>query len=153
LELRDLIDILRRRRAIILWTTVLFLSIAVAYSLLATPLYTASTQLLIDPRDRNIVSNDVNPSTLAPDGGVAMVESQLLVITSDTVLRRAVARARLVDEPEFNGTEGILGSGLAQRVLHAVGFDPSPNDRGNLEITALRELKRRIGVKRSEKAF
>jgi uncharacterized protein involved in exopolysaccharide biosynthesis/Mrp family chromosome partitioning ATPase len=144
---------LRRRRAIILWTTALFLLVAAAYSLLATPLYTASTQLLIDPRDRNIVSNDVNPSTLAPDGGVAMVESQLLVITSDTVLRRAIAQARLADDPEFNGTGGILGSEVARRLLRVVGFDPQANDRGNLEITALREIKRRIGVKRSEKAF
>jgi polysaccharide biosynthesis transport protein len=40
-----------------------------------------------------------------------------------------------------------------RRVLRVVGLDPRANDRGSHELTALREIKRRIGVKRSEKAF
>src|ERR1700681_1346553 len=83
-DLKELVQVLRRRRAAIFWTTALLVLAAFAYTLVTTPLYTASTQILIDPRDRNIVHNDVNPASLASDGGVAIVESQLLVITSDS---------------------------------------------------------------------
>jgi uncharacterized protein involved in exopolysaccharide biosynthesis/Mrp family chromosome partitioning ATPase len=148
-DLKELMQVLWRRRAVIVWTAAAFVLLALAYSLLATPLYTASTQILIDPRDRNIVSNDVNPGALAPDGGVAVVESQLLVVTSDTVLRRAIAREHLAADPEFNGTSMTF----PRRVLAVVGLDPDASDRGEPELKALRELKRKIGAKRSDKAF
>jgi uncharacterized protein involved in exopolysaccharide biosynthesis len=85
----------------ILWIAAVPLLLAMLYVVFATPLYTASTQILIDPRDRRIVSNEVTPEALAADGGVAVVESQQLVITSDVVLRRAIAREHLDADPEF----------------------------------------------------
>src|ERR1700736_1026841 len=142
LDLKELLEVLRRRRAVILGTAALFLLLALAYGLLATPLYTASTQILIDPRDRNIVSNDVNPGALAPDGGVAIVESQLLVVTSDTVLRRVIAREQLTADPEFNGTSKAFPAGTVRLILGVVGLDPEANDRSAPELKALRELKR-----------
>jgi uncharacterized protein involved in exopolysaccharide biosynthesis len=102
-DLKELIRVMQRRRKLILWVAAVPVLLALVYSVLATPLYTASTQILIDPRDRRIVSNEVTPETLAADGGVAVVESQLLVITSDTVLRRAIVRERLDTDPEFGG--------------------------------------------------
>ena len=121
--------------------------LALAYGLIATPLYTTSTQILIDPRDRRIVSNEVTPENLAADGGVAVVESQLLVITSDTVLRRAIVREHLDVDPEFGGAAtGLAGFG-------ALAPSASAAKAGDAELKALRQLKKRIGVKRSEKAF
>src|SRR5436190_15693661 len=86
-DLKELIRVIKRRRKSILWTAAVPVLLALLYSIVATPLYTASTQILIDPRDRRIVSNEVTPEALAADGGVAVVESQLLVLTSDIVLR------------------------------------------------------------------
>src|ERR1044071_640986 len=109
-DLKELIRVIKRRRASILWTAAVPVLLALLYAVLATPLYTASTQILIDPRDRRIISNEVAPEALAADGGVAVVESQQLVITSDIVLRRAIAREHLDTDPEFGGlSTGLLG--------------------------------------------
>lgn len=148
-DLKELIRVMQRRRKTILWVAAIPVLAALLYGLLATPLYTASTQILIDPRDRRVVNNEVTPENLAADGGVAVVESQLLVITSDTVLRRAILREGLAADPEFGGNatgiSALLRDGLASVGVAAEG--------GDAELKALRQLKRRIGVKRSDKAF
>lgn len=149
-DLKELLQVLRRRRAVILGTAAAFLLLALIYTVLATPLYTASIQILIDPRDRNIVSNDVNPANLASDGGVAIVESQMQVISSDTVLRRAIAREGLAADPEFGGTSTAFAAVAARRLQALLGVDPQAAEP---ELRALRELKRRVAVKRSDKAF
>jgi polysaccharide biosynthesis transport protein len=151
-DLRELIEILHRRRALIIRTTLLFVLAALAYGLFATPLYTASTQLLIDPRERRIISNEVNPEGVAPDGGIALVESQSLVISSDSVLLRAIADARLDVDPEFGGERNTLFAVLSRRILDVVGLDPDATE-GRPDLKALRRLKQRLGVKRSDKAF
>src|SRR2546430_3125774 len=152
-DLRELVQIVKRRRTSILWTAAIPVVLALAYSFLTTPLYTASTQILIDPRDRRIINNEVNPEALAADGGVAVVESQLLVITSDMVLRRVITREHLDVDPEFGGVPTDFFNVLIGRALAAVGVDRDAADRGNPELKALRQIKRRIGVKRSDKAF
>jgi succinoglycan biosynthesis transport protein ExoP len=145
-DLKEIIRVMRRRRKSILWTAAIPVLLALLYGILATPLYTSSTQLLIDPRDRRIVSNDVTPEGLAPDGGVAIVESQLLVITSDTVLRRAITREQLDVDPEFGGAPTGIAGLLRE---FGINFDGTADP----ELRALRQLKKRIGAKRSDKAF
>ncbi len=148
-DLKELIRVLQRRRKVLLWVAAVPVLLALVYGLLATPLYTTSTQILIDPRDRRIVSNEVTPENLAADGGVAVVESQLLVITSDTVLRRTIVRERLDTDPEFGGAATGL-AGLMRDTLAIAGL---AGEGGDAELKALRQLKKRVGVKRSEKAF
>src|SRR3954470_12924116 len=112
-DLKELIRIIKRRRALILWIAAVPILLALAYDIFATPLYTASTQILIDPRDRRIVSNEVTPEALAADGGIAVVESQQLVITSDVVLRRAIAGEHLDADPEFGAPpSGFVAAAL-----------------------------------------
>ena len=151
-DLKELIRVVKRRRASILLTAAVPVLLALLYGLIATPLYTASTQLLIDPRDRRIVSNEVTPEALAADGGIAVVESQQLVITSDVVLRRAIVREHLDTDPEFGGPPaGLLGAAL--RSLAVLGLHLDLAERTDPELKALRQLKKRVGVKRSDKAF
>ncbi len=152
-DLKELARILKRRRATVLWTAAVPLLLALAYSFLATPLYTTSTQILIDPRDRRIVSNEIQPEGLAADGGVSVVESQLLVISSDSVLRRTIAREHLDADPEFGGEPTGVLAALTRYGLRAVGLESDAGDRNDPQLKALRQIKRRIGVKRSEKAF
>ena len=148
-DLKELIRVLKRRRRSILWVAAVPVLLALIYGVVATPLYTTTTQILIDPRDRRIVNNEVTPETLAADGGVAVVESQLLVLTSDIVLRRAIARLNLDTDPEFGGPP----VGLRKTVQNALGMVGIGADRTDPTLLALRQLKRRIGVKRSDKAF
>jgi len=150
-DLKELIHVLKRRRNSIFWAAALPTIVALLYGLLAQPLYTASTQLLIDPRDRRIINNEVTPEGLAPDGGIAIVESQLLVVTSDTVLRRVITRENLETDPEFGGPP----SGVTAMLFRAAGSLGLNLEDGNSDpvLKALRALKKRVGAKRSDKAY
>src|SRR5690349_3890610 len=57
--LREIIDTLRRRWRTILITTAGVMALALIFILFSTTLYTASTQLLADPRDRRILGTEV----------------------------------------------------------------------------------------------
>ncbi|WP_375464140.1 GumC family protein [uncultured Methylobacterium sp.] len=151
-ELGDLWRILFRRRTLILATALLLGLSALAYALVTPSLYTATAQILIDPRDRVVVSNDINPGALAPDGGVTQVESQVRVIESDTVLGRAIAEAGLDRDPEFGAAEtGIVGRTL--RALRESVLGPVTERPVDTRGTSLDRLRRRLAVKRADKVF
>lgn len=148
-EISELWRILWHRRVMILAAAGLLTGLALAYGLTTSPLYTASAQLLIDPRDRNVVNNDVNPNTVSPDGGLAQIESQTSVIQSGSVLSRAIRATKLTEDSEFNG------AGLLARLLGRVVADP-PTADGSLtpaEARTLANLRRKVSVKRADKVF
>ncbi len=140
----------RRRRAIALAGAGAFLA-ALAYCLLANPQYTATAQILIDPRDKQVVANDVNPSSIAADGGVTQVESQGSVLLSDTVLKRAVAATHLDADPEFNG------SGLLNALSSGFSWLYKSPDPSTAEQTAkartLQTLRKQAHYNRADKAL
>ena len=153
-ELGDFITILRRRFKFIATTVAAVLALAVIYLLVATPYYTASTELLIDPRKKNTVETEVLPSglgTTATDN-FALVDSQAKVITSDAVLRPVVKSQDLASDPEFNGEDrGLLGTvvGTLTGLLagSATGVKASP------EEIALLSLREKIEVTRDEQTY
>jgi polysaccharide biosynthesis transport protein len=120
-----------RGKAIILLTTAASLLLAVLFVVLVPHRYTAVTQILIDPTDLHAVGNDLTPANLANDANVLQVESQVRVLTSDSVLRRVVKMEALDKDPEF--------------IRQAAGGDP--------EVAALTALKRSIQVKRAERTY
>ncbi|MFN3606938.1 MAG: Wzz/FepE/Etk N-terminal domain-containing protein, partial [Cypionkella sp.] len=56
LDLRALIAVLRRQYKLALLTVVCTLGLALAYLFQATPMYTATALVLVDPRTKNILS-------------------------------------------------------------------------------------------------
>lgn len=151
-EIGDLWRILSARRAWLIGTALLLSGIALAYGILAPSIYSATAQILIDPRDKQIVTNDVNPIAMAPDGGVIQVESQAKVIESDSVLTRAAIAAGLLDDPDYGGTE----TGLLRRLLGAIpglGAMSIGKDGHNAEARAVRAIRRKLAVKRADKVF
>ncbi|TGD99408.1 GumC family protein [Methylobacterium nonmethylotrophicum] len=146
-DLGDIWRIIVRRRAIVLGTTTLCALAALVYGVLAAPLYSATSQILIDPRDRQVVNRDLNASAVAPDGGITIVESQVKVIESDTVLLRAIAAEGLETDPEF----GAAPTGLVQRLRESLLG--STESVGDPRTAALRKLRRRLAVKRADKVF
>ena len=95
--------------------------------------YTAVTQILIDPTDLHAVGNELTPTNQANDATVLLVESQVRVLTSDSVLRRVVKTEGLDKDPEFT------------RQGTADGADST--------TAALIALKRSIAVKRAERTY
>ncbi|MCJ2038035.1 exopolysaccharide transport family protein [Methylobacterium sp. J-059] len=151
-ELGDLWRILFRRWKLILGTASVLGLAALAYAVLTPSLYTATAQLMIDPRDRVVVNNDVNPGALSPDGGVTQVESQVRVIESDTVLSRAIAETGLDKDPEFGAAStGIVGR--AVRSLREMIAGRQPDKVVDARGQSLDRLRRKLSVKRADKVF
>ncbi|WP_342107080.1 exopolysaccharide transport family protein [Methylobacterium sp. SI9] len=151
-EAGDLWRILWRRKRLVFGTALLLALLTLAYALLTPSLYTATAQILVDPRDRQVVSNDVNPGTLSPDGGIAQVESQVKVIESDAVLGRAVAQTGLETEPGF-GVPRTRWFTQAASTLRELVTGPRPERRVDAQGRALAQLRRRLAVKRADKVF
>ncbi|QGY02671.1 polysaccharide biosynthesis tyrosine autokinase [Methylobacterium mesophilicum SR1.6/6] len=151
-EFGDLWRILWRRKTLVFGTALLLSLAVLAYAVIAPSLYTATAQILIDPRDRQVVSNDVNPGALSPDGGIAQVESQVKVIESDAVLGRAVAQAGLETEPGFGvPQDSAVARTLAS--LRAMVVGPKSERRVDPRGRALDQLRRKLAVKRADKVF
>jgi polysaccharide biosynthesis transport protein len=148
-EVGDLWHILLRQHRMIAAITLALVFAAGLYCLVIPSLYTATSQILVDPRERQIVANDPNPSALAPDGGIAQVESQTRVIESSSVLLRAIAAVDLVHDPEF----GADHSGLMSRLRALLGFGSPPAVGADAQDETLRALKKRLAVKRADKVF
>ncbi|RZK79306.1 MAG: lipopolysaccharide biosynthesis protein, partial [Methylobacterium sp.] len=136
-EFGDLWRILWRRKRTVLGTALVLGLLVLAYALITPSLYTATAQILIDPRDRQVVLNDVNPAALSPDGGIAQVESQVKVIESDAVLGRAVTQARLESEPGFGAAQdGLVARSIAS--LRELVLGPKPERPVDARGRALR---------------
>ena len=94
IDLQRIWSVIWRGKATILWTTAASLLMAVLFVLVVPHRYTAVTQILIDPTDLRAVGNDLTPANQANDAAVLQVESQVRVLTSDSVLRRVVDQNR-----------------------------------------------------------
>jgi uncharacterized protein involved in exopolysaccharide biosynthesis/Mrp family chromosome partitioning ATPase len=134
--------VLWRGRATILYATVAALALAVLFVIVVPHQYTAVTQILIDPTDLRGVGSDATQASQLSDAALMQVESQVSVLTSDTVLRRVVASEGLARDPEFARGPSFISA------LIGKGDVPGGNT-----LTALNELKRRVVVKRADRTF
>ena len=137
------------RRRVWIAATAAACALAAAIYCVATPSqYTATAQILVDPRDRQVLSNDVNPSELAADGGLTQVESQASVVQSSGVLLRAMAAEHLETDPEFDNSSSLAGRLLA--LISSPNAESAEEDRKAKTLAALRK---RLAVKRADKVL
>jgi polysaccharide biosynthesis transport protein len=132
-DVRQILAVLWRGKATIFWTIVASLLIALLAVLIVPHRYTAVTQILIDPTDLRAIGNELAPANQANDANVLQVESQVRVLTSDSVLRRVVKTEGLDKDWEFTH-QGIA-------------------DGADSATAALIALKRSIAVKRAERTY
>lgn len=125
-DLNDLIAILGRRKTVFFGTAMLVILLGVAFLLTTPPTYTSSTSIFVDPRNKASFQIEMQANGAFYDPG--LVETQTLLIVSDTILQRVIASERLMEDEEFNMP-----------------------DEGMPEI--LKRLKNAIKVKRAEKSY
>ena len=146
IDLRRILSVIWRGKATILATTAASLLMAVLFVLVVPPRFTAVTQILIDPTDFHAVGNDLTPANQANDATVLQVESQVRVLSSDSVLRRVVSAESLDHDREFVGPTWSLRGLLRSFGLGAARpADPT--------LGALNALKRKVQVKRAERTY
>jgi succinoglycan biosynthesis transport protein ExoP len=150
LDLEGLIRIFRRRLGLMVMTVAVVMSIAAAYAFLTTPIYTASTKLLIDPRKKHTVGTEVVPSGLGTTVGenFALVDSQVKVILSDAVLRPVVQKLHLATDPEF----GTRKPGLLSSIVSVFSSGPATQE-DNPEERALIALSKQVKVERDDQTY
>lgn len=73
--------------------------LAAFYVSSTTPLYTAYTQILIDPKGNEILDDRRAELTL----DAAAIESQIALLTSDSIVRAVVEGLNLKNDPEYAG--------------------------------------------------
>jgi polysaccharide biosynthesis transport protein len=137
-------DVLRRRRGTVALVTLAFFGAAYAWSMTATPLYTAQTQILIDPREKRVMDN----ASMPIDNGLIVVESQMKVMTSDAILLKVIEREKLTRDKEFGGREkGSFEMFRSLALALNLTSDGSPEQR------ALKMLSKNVAVTRADRAF
>ncbi len=146
MDLRGIWSVVWRGKTTILWTTVAALALMALFVLVVPHRFTATTQILIDPTDLHAVGSDLTPASQVSDAGVLQVESQVQVLTSDSVLRRAVKALALDRDPEFARRPSLL-----RGLMAAFGLGRGVVTDGAL--TALAALKRDLRVKRAERTY
>ena len=144
-DVHGLLQILKRNRRKIIASTLLGAALALGYLALAKPTYTASASLFIDPRNRKVVADDILEGGYGTD--LALVESQVAILTSDGVLKRVVDRLRLASDDDYAPapSHGVL-SKIKSLVLPRRAA-PDPHSQ------ALVALAETIKVKRPAKTF
>jgi polysaccharide biosynthesis transport protein len=111
-DLRSIVRVLNSRRLTIL-AIVLAVSAATAFWLLqVTPIYTASTHLLLSDRENKVLDPQEILSGLGNDG--ATIQNQTQVIRSWALADRVIKKLKLASDPEFSGARSGGGwlSGL-----------------------------------------
>ena len=116
LALRELLAILRRRRRVIFWVTAMVTTVAVLIGLQVTKTYTATAQVMIEPRESQIIEAEkVAPGLPAEDN--ALVETHIKLIQSRATPgargRKPQPRVRSTVHPEPDGARPFRGGPVA----------------------------------------
>lgn len=145
MDMRGLVSIVRRNLWPIALTTLGALALSLLYLSVAAPVYTASATIFIDPRARKIVSEEVVPGGIAID--TSLVESQVSIIGSDAVLRRAAQKLKLAEDPEFAPP---AATGLMADIKAFIRGRRAPLEA---ESQAVETLIKSIKVKRAQRTY
>lgn len=111
IDIRGIVDLLRRRLGLIVATLAACLCLAGFAVMVLPPAYSASTLILIDPSRSNLIDPDMQATSAASDN--ARVDSEVEILRSDAVLLDVVADRNLVADPEFGPRLGLRGRAMA----------------------------------------
>ncbi|WP_428426383.1 GumC family protein [Pararhizobium sp.] len=131
----------------IIGTTVLCVAAALVYAMVAQPRYTVYTDLVIDPSNLQVVSDDVFGSNPLRDSQLLEVESKLRILTSRNVLTRVIDSMNLTQDQEFvkpgifDGLKDLFSSATKDETQHAK------------MLAATRALAERVEARREERSF
>lgn len=141
-------------KRLILAATLAGALIGVAVALSTPKKYEAITELLVDPRELKLSNLDLTEPGLPSDATLAIVENQVRVLTSGTVLAKVVDRLKLDADPEFNGSRRSFGIGALVGELRGLLSRSGSGTSNNLRHTlAIENLARNVEVERGGKTF
>lgn len=115
---------------------------------LSTPhKYYADSRLILDPRDVQVTDTVNNNNQASSQVLLAVVDSQMQVARSTSVLERVVEKLRLDQDPEFNGDNN---SGILSKIKSVLSS--SSNSKDPYE-NAVAYLQKNMGLARDPETF
>lgn len=134
-----------------------FVLLGLAFVAFSPKTYTSSASVFVDPRSRALIDFGVVPTGLGSSSQGAdgsLVDSQLAIITSQSVLGKLIETEGLDRDPEFVGTAPSLVSALSQRLGSLLyGTDRATVDDGSAFGRALLKLEKAVSVKRVDNTY
>jgi capsular exopolysaccharide synthesis family protein len=148
-ELHLVACFLRRRLGLIAGVTAVCFVIATAFLMMAVPQFTASAQILFNPpRDKSLgAEGALSDGPLDP----MVLQNQVYLIQSATLLERVIEQERLSEDPEFaNGpTLGVLG-----RIRKSLGQPAAELEILNQQnVPAVQALQEKLKVERLSRTY
>ena len=137
IDFRSVFAALMRRKLWVLIPLMLATLGGGGYILTLTPRYSSMVQILVDPREIQVIRSDAPLRQQAPEASATLAENSLVILRSSTVLMKVVERENLTDDVEFVGKPGTL---------------PGPQTAEALKLKALTTLERRVGVRRADRS-
>ena len=155
LDLDEIRRFLRRRWRLIVATAIGCVVLAGIVCFSVTPIYTATTQILLDPRRQHVFGTD----SVGGDSGLdsSIVDSQIPILLSTRLLAKVIDREHLVDDPEFGAPpkQGFLDRILSIfRPAKVAQVEPSSFDGIDPKLAPIiRRLFDKIDVTRVQKSY
>ena len=94
-----------RWRLLVVLTTIIGGVLGVMIALSTPHQYLAISQFVYDPRELRLTDTDFLPPSYSSESTLALVDSQVRIVSSVPVLETVVADLDLMNHPEFNGKE------------------------------------------------
>jgi len=122
-QFREALATVCRRKFLVAGIAAFVLALAVGLILNAPPVYRSAAQILLDPRGLQVSADDVLPDALSSDIHDTILDTNIRLMTSTTVLERVVSENGLQDDPEFVPGPSLPGrikrllTGAEQHVL------------------------------------
>lgn len=165
-DLRGLWLAFRRRLALFFAIAALVLLAIIVVTFQMTPQYTASAQVMLDPRDREVVDLQAVVSGLPPDS--AVVDTEVEILRSRALANRVIDELNLMADPEFNpalrdpegvaraagAVGGFFGGLFAAISPGGPSRSISPADEADLHrAETIESLQRALSVRREGLTF
>ncbi|WP_456621608.1 Wzz/FepE/Etk N-terminal domain-containing protein [Bradyrhizobium sp. P5_C12] len=145
LSVDRVIDILRRQWPLIASIVGAALALVIIYLLVATPMFTANARILMDTRQTQVLDKDSGMSNALIDTG--FVDSQVEILQSDDLLLSIVRRLKLIEDPEYNGSNpGLLALAIG-KTMSLFGSDGPPS-KERIERAAVETIQKNLKVER-----
>lgn len=116
--------------------------LAIAYTMVADPRYTVTTELLLDPAGLRVMQDDLYGSREQRDTQLLAAEGMLRTLLSRNVLSRVIAQLDLTEDPEF-----VPQPSLIRRLI------PIPAGESHPENIALAALSKKATARRDEDSY
>lgn len=142
IDLREIVGMLRRQVRLIALVLLVSLAAAIAVLFWLTPVYTASTLILVDPSVKNLLATESQTRSGSADS--SRVDSEVEILRSQSTFMNVIREKSLVNDDEFG-----VKLGLRDKVLTWLRMSDGALPSGNEALQrVLSKLSKSVSVSR-----